>query len=52
MDDIVVYQANTLLEDLQETFAVGVRGRKQKFFITYETHTQDLCYGDANNGQK
>ena len=31
---------------------VGVRGRKHKFFITYETHTQDLCYGDASNGQK
>ena len=31
---------------------VGVQGRKHKFFITYETHTQDLWYGDASNGQK
>src|SRR3954466_11160222 len=31
---------------------VGVRGRKHKFFITYETHTQDLCYSDVSNRHK
>jgi hypothetical protein len=48
----VFYPYNTSTHSLAHDTTVGVRGRKHKFFITYETHTQDLCYGDASNGQK
>src|SRR3954471_498718 len=43
--------ASNMKHSKPRTKIVGVRGRKHKFFITYETHTQDLCYGDESNRQ-
>ena len=48
----VFYPYNTSTHSFAHDTTVGVRGRKHKIFITYETHTQDLCYGDASNGKK
>src|SRR3954467_13824238 len=41
---------NLCLVPSRHARSVRERGRKQQFFITYASRTQDLCYGDASNG--